>query len=1030
MLLCVVCNCLLFYCSCTGNCENCCGINGLLRIANIDQDGKVDGNNILNKVFVNGEYKASVNVSRYIGNTEKDYNDAKNEFMDKIDTTGKTTYLIAYVEVKRDDKVVGYFIYYKDANSKQVGYITYGLFQGSAATKIVILSCGSEISNMSCMFYNCESLTELDLSKFNTSKVINMINMFTNCNKLTNIKFPDNLNTNTVTNMRGMFADCSSLSNLDLSNFNTDNVTNMYFMFYNCFQDNATLICQASTIQKITEEAKNSYLTITNENENKDMINNTLNNNQGKVYKCSVEREVKAYAEMARPKIIAVVESDKADLFKLKDIPESGEINGTQIVNKEFVNLVEYVPIVGKKENKQIIDKDSFMASIALTGQTYLSAYVEVGDTARYFIHCTNANSIVKSFSYYGLFQGSEATKIVILRCSNNITNMNSMFYNCSSLTNLDLSALKTDKVTDMSYMFLGCSGLTNIKIPDNIKTSSVVNMRNMFANCSSLTNLDLSNFNTNNVTNMSFMFLGCSKLTNLDLSSFNTKKVRYMSYMFYNCSSLTILDLFNFNTNKVTDMSYMFNNCFTEEHPSTLICKASTILKIISKANSCLIIPNLIIPNDKEDVINNELNEDLDQVCTCSVERGKNEDNPKITYVKEYKLKNMPESGKICDIQIVNENFSEANLVKYVPIDSEEDKQELGKIIESIAITGGKYLYAYVEVEYNGTVKLQYFINCTNANSKIDGNVTYGLFQDSEATKIVILSCGSDIKNIRYMFSGCSSLQELDLSSLNTNTVKDMRGMFADCSSLTILDLSNFNTKKVTDMMWMFRNCSSLKALNISSFNTNNVTNMRFMFYGCSELTNLNLSSFNTDNVTNMSYMFNNCSSLTKLNISSFNTDNVTNMSNMFNECSSLTELDLSNFNTSNVTDMDWMFYNCSSLTELDLSNFNTDNVTDMSYMFAGCSKLLELNLSKFNSNKVTDMRDMFYKCFKNNAKLICKASTIKHVTEDNNDSYLKFVNNYVKNEIENNNNTGQIYTCTVERGENEDNPQITEVA
>ena len=28
MLLCIVGNCLLFYCSCTGNCENCCGING------------------------------------------------------------------------------------------------------------------------------------------------------------------------------------------------------------------------------------------------------------------------------------------------------------------------------------------------------------------------------------------------------------------------------------------------------------------------------------------------------------------------------------------------------------------------------------------------------------------------------------------------------------------------------------------------------------------------------------------------------------------------------------------------------------------------------------------------------------------------------------------------------------------------------------------------------------------------------------------------------------------------------------------
>ena len=84
MLLCVLSNCLLFYCSCTGNCENCCGINGLLRIANIDQDGKVDGNNILNKLFVNGENKASVNVSIYRGSTGKDYKDAKKEFLKSI----------------------------------------------------------------------------------------------------------------------------------------------------------------------------------------------------------------------------------------------------------------------------------------------------------------------------------------------------------------------------------------------------------------------------------------------------------------------------------------------------------------------------------------------------------------------------------------------------------------------------------------------------------------------------------------------------------------------------------------------------------------------------------------------------------------------------------------------------------------------------------------------------------------------------------------------------------------------------------
>ena len=34
--------------------------------------------------------------------------------------------------------------------------------------------------------------------------------------------------------MDRMFADCTSLTNLDLSDFNTSNVTNMFGMFYKC----------------------------------------------------------------------------------------------------------------------------------------------------------------------------------------------------------------------------------------------------------------------------------------------------------------------------------------------------------------------------------------------------------------------------------------------------------------------------------------------------------------------------------------------------------------------------------------------------------------------------------------------------------------------------------------------------------------------------------------------------------------------------------------------------------------------------
>ena len=49
--------------------------------------------------------------------------------------------------------------------------------------------------------------------------------------------------------------------------------------------------------------------------------------------------------------------------------------------------------------------------------------------------------------------------------------------------------------------------------------------MSYMFFECSSLTNIDLSSFNTQNVKNMSNMFYDCDSLTNINLSNFNIPK-------------------------------------------------------------------------------------------------------------------------------------------------------------------------------------------------------------------------------------------------------------------------------------------------------------------------------------------------------------------------------------------------------------------------------------------------------------------------------------------------------------------------
>ena len=57
--------------------------------------------------------------------------------------------------------------------------------------------------------------------------------MFFFCNSLTNLNL-SNFNTQNVTNMMSMFGRCESLTNLNLSNFITQDVTDMFGIFFGC----------------------------------------------------------------------------------------------------------------------------------------------------------------------------------------------------------------------------------------------------------------------------------------------------------------------------------------------------------------------------------------------------------------------------------------------------------------------------------------------------------------------------------------------------------------------------------------------------------------------------------------------------------------------------------------------------------------------------------------------------------------------------------------------------------------------------
>ncbi len=139
-----------------------------------------------------------------------------------------------------------------------------------------------------------------------------------------------------------------------------------------------------------------------------------------------------------------------------------------------------------------------------------------------------------------------------------------SMFYGMYKLNRIDTSGFDTSNVTDMNSMFCNCGSLS-LDV-SGFDTANVTNMNGMFALCESLSSLDVSGFDTAKVTDMAGMFAFCSSLSSLDVSSFDTSNVTRMSSMFSNCSSLTTISVTSdtdwSTSGALTNSGWMFYGC------------------------------------------------------------------------------------------------------------------------------------------------------------------------------------------------------------------------------------------------------------------------------------------------------------------------------------------------------------------------------------------------------------------------------------------------------------------------------------
>ena len=404
----------------------------------------------------------------------------------------------------------------------------------------------SFITDLGSLFSGCSSLQYIDFLNFDTSKVTNMESMFSGCSQIKSIDL-SYFNTSSVTDMTKMFSDCKSLKVLDISNFDMENVTKSESMFsgvsnlkyiniYNMIDSQNIIgqsdlknladliICgQASILNK--ETSKCCYYDYEKEG--------CLSTNYMIIYYGNDGEYPNGFQNKFRNNVSFIINGDLRDKLNISSSFNIYEGNKITIYFDSPIKSLESFFDINYDSNVNYITSIDFSHF----------DFSEITDMNNMFTDCSSLESII--------FPDIIASKI---------NNMYHMFFGCSQLLSVDLSAFNTDEVVDMSYMFYNCRSLQFLN-SSNFTASKVTTMYKMFYRCKSLEKADLSSCETPLLTNLEKMFYKCENLMEIKLTNFITISVITMDEIFYGCDSLTYLDIANFDMINCSSYSNMFSN-------------------------------------------------------------------------------------------------------------------------------------------------------------------------------------------------------------------------------------------------------------------------------------------------------------------------------------------------------------------------------------------------------------------------------------------------------------------------------------
>ena len=325
------------------------------------------------------------------------------------------------------------------------------------------------------MFYKMEGVTSIDLSHFDTSKVVDMGFMFSYNSALESLDL-SSFDTSSVTNMLYMFSNSSNITSLNLSSFDTSNVINMRTMFY--------------YLNKLTT------LDVSNFNTSKVTSMNEMFMGMEKLTNLDVSHFDTSNV------------TDMSSMFKGLE-----NIVNLDVSNFDTSNVTSMSSMFSGSEKIVNLDLSNFDTSNVrgMSNMFYRMSNLTNLDLS----HFNTSN--VKYMD--GMFEGmSSLTNLDLSNFdTSNVTTMLRMFLGMTSIKSLDLSSFVTSNVTSMGYMF---SNLKNLKVLDlsSFNTSKVKNMDSMFeVSYNIVSNLETiyvgNEWNVGSVTSSTYMFNYLNKL-------------------------------------------------------------------------------------------------------------------------------------------------------------------------------------------------------------------------------------------------------------------------------------------------------------------------------------------------------------------------------------------------------------------------------------------------------------------------------------------------------------------------------------